>query len=56
MSKASAPGTASRTVSARERALVIRKAQEDALARLPLNTLYIVLYIRSDPPQPNDFH
>lgn len=41
---------------ARERALAIKKSQEDALARLPLNTLYIVLDIRSDPPQPNDFH
>ncbi|EFY88763.1 hypothetical protein MAC_05198 [Metarhizium acridum CQMa 102] len=40
----------------RERALVTKKALEDALARLPLNTLFIVLYIRSDPPQPNDFH
>ncbi|KAL4916556.1 hypothetical protein BDW62DRAFT_103327 [Aspergillus aurantiobrunneus] len=43
-------------VTARERASIIKKAQEDALARLPLNTLFIVLYIRSDPPQPNDFH
>ncbi|KAL5360963.1 hypothetical protein BJX96DRAFT_165553 [Aspergillus floccosus] len=56
ISKASATSTAGRAVSARERALAIRKAQEDALARLPLNTLYIVLWIRSDPPQPNDFH
>ncbi|KKK20528.1 hypothetical protein P175DRAFT_0504931 [Aspergillus ochraceoroseus IBT 24754] len=43
-------------VTPRERALIIKKAQEDALARLPLNTLFIVLHIRSDPPQPNDFH
>ncbi|KMU85036.1 hypothetical protein CIHG_02819 [Coccidioides immitis H538.4] len=43
-------------VTARERASIIKKAQEDALARLPLNTLFIVLYIRSDPPQSNDFH
>ncbi|OJD10819.1 hypothetical protein ACJ73_09685 [Blastomyces percursus] len=53
MSKASATSTASRPS---DRALAIRKAQEDALARLPLNTLYIVLWIRSDPPRPNDFH
>ena len=41
---------------ARDRALAIKRTQEEALARLPLNALYIVLYIRSDPPRPNDFH
>ena len=40
----------------RERALALKKIQEEALAKLPLNTLYIILYIRADPPQPNDFH
>ncbi|KAJ5808726.1 hypothetical protein N7474_009995 [Penicillium riverlandense] len=41
---------------ARERAAIIKKQQEDALARLPLNALFIVLWIRSDPPRQNDFH
>lgn len=41
---------------ARERSLVIKQAQENALTKLPLNTLYIALYIRSDPPRPDDFH
>ncbi|KAJ5492700.1 hypothetical protein N7539_001446 [Penicillium diatomitis] len=41
---------------ARERAALIKKQQEDALAALPLNALFIVLWIRSDPPRPNDFH
>ncbi|KAJ5778484.1 hypothetical protein N7520_001730 [Penicillium odoratum] len=41
---------------ARERATIIKKQQEDALARLPLNSLFIVLWIRSDPPRQNDFH
>lgn len=36
--------------------LALKKIQEEALAKLPLNTLYIVLYIRQDPPEPNDFH
>ncbi|KAK2865485.1 hypothetical protein FQN49_003524 [Arthroderma sp. PD_2] len=40
----------------RERALAIKKTQEEALNRLPLNSLYIVLWIRSDPPQANNFH
>ncbi|KAM5442921.1 hypothetical protein MferCBS31731_001793 [Microsporum ferrugineum] len=39
-----------------EKALAIKKIQEEALSRLPLNTLYIVLWIRSDPPTPNNFH
>ncbi|KAJ0421186.1 hypothetical protein BJY00DRAFT_312372 [Aspergillus carlsbadensis] len=42
--------------SQRERGLLIKKAQEEALARLPIDTLFIVLYIRNDPPQLNDFH
>ncbi|KAJ5864168.1 uncharacterized protein N7529_006084 [Penicillium soppii] len=33
-----------------------RKKQADLLASLPPNTLYINLYIRSDPPLSNDFH
>ncbi|PYH75179.1 uncharacterized protein BO88DRAFT_356220 [Aspergillus vadensis CBS 113365] len=56
MSASSGTGTAQPPTSARERALAIKKSQEDALSRLPLNTLFIVLYIRSDPPRLNDFH
>lgn len=40
----------------REKAFALKKIQEEALAKLPLSTLYIVLYIRADPPQPDDFH
>ncbi|OAX82370.1 hypothetical protein ACJ72_03287 [Emergomyces africanus] len=40
----------------KERADAIKEAQGHALSHLPLNTLYIVLYIRSDPPRENDFH
>jgi len=40
----------------KERALTIKKTHEEALTRLKLNTLSIVIWIRSDPPQPNDFH
>ncbi|RAL01567.1 uncharacterized protein BO80DRAFT_424771 [Aspergillus ibericus CBS 121593] len=47
---------ASRVNAAKERALAIKQLQEEALKRLPLNTLYIVLWIRSDPPRLNDFH
>lgn len=35
----------------KEKGLALKKIQEEALARLPLNTLYIVLYIRGDPPR-----
>ncbi|KAL4881775.1 hypothetical protein BJY04DRAFT_188099 [Aspergillus karnatakaensis] len=42
--------------SPRERAAMIKRAQEDQLAQLPVNNLYIVLWIRDDPPRPNDFH
>lgn len=35
---------------------MIKKQQEDALARLLLNTLFIVLWIRSDPPRQNNFY
>ncbi|KAK2761589.1 hypothetical protein FQN54_001417 [Arachnomyces sp. PD_36] len=41
---------------AKEKAAENKRAQEEALSRLPLNTLYVVLYIRSDPPRENDFH
>ena len=34
----------------------IRRLQEAALEALPLNKLYIGLWIRDDPPQPNNFH
>ncbi|EEQ34852.1 hypothetical protein McanMca71_001940 [Microsporum canis] len=40
----------------KERALAIKQLQEEALRSLPPNSLYIVLYIRSDPPEPNNFH
>ncbi|KZF22516.1 hypothetical protein L228DRAFT_267914 [Xylona heveae TC161] len=43
-------------MSLRQEAALIKKQQEDALARLPLNSLYIVLWIRSHPPHENDFH
>lgn len=43
-------------VNANEGALALTKIQEEALARLPLKTLYIGLWIRADPPKPNDFH
>lgn len=56
MQKQSVPSLAQQPKTARERATAIKKAQEEALTRLQLNTLYIVLYIRSDPPELNDFH
>lgn len=40
----------------REKALSIKKSQEQALSLLLPNALYIALYIRSDPPNANDFH
>lgn len=40
----------------KERAQEIRQAQQEALASLPHRTLFIVLFIRSDPPPANDFH
>lgn len=56
MHKSAFPSPAQPPKTAKERASAIKKTQEEALTRLPLNALYIVLYIRSDPPQPNDFH
>jgi hypothetical protein len=47
---------AERAKMARERALQIKRAQEQALASLPQRHLYIVLWIRRDPPITNDFH
>lgn len=41
---------------ARERAALIKEQQDGALANLPLNALFVVLHIRSDPPRQNDFH
>lgn len=35
---------------------MIKRRQEEALANLPQNALFIVLWIRSDPPRQNDFH
>jgi hypothetical protein len=34
----------------------VKRLQEIALAQLPRNGLFIVLYLRSDLPLPNDFH
>ncbi|KAJ9400228.1 hypothetical protein DTO282F9_2998 [Paecilomyces variotii] len=56
MNKSQSSSPAQPPMAPRERALAIKKAQEEALAQLPVDTLYIILYIRSDPPQPNDFH
>jgi hypothetical protein len=47
---------AERQKAARERALQIKQLQESALEALPLRKLYIVLWIRNDPPTANDFH
>ena len=57
-SKASSSATnaADKLKAAREKALQIKQLQEEALAALPLNKLYIVLWIRNDPPIANDFH
>lgn len=44
MQKQSVPGPAQQPKTARERAAAIKKAQEEALARLQLNTLYYSLY------------
>lgn len=41
---------------ARQKSADIKKKQSEILAGLPPNTLHISLYIRSDPPLPNDFH
>ena len=41
---------------ARQNSAATRKKKAHHLASLPQNTLYINLYIRSDPPLPNDFH
>lgn len=40
----------------REKANLIKQLQDEALRNLSPNTLYIVLYLRSDPPEPNNFH
>ncbi|KKY27214.1 hypothetical protein UCRPC4_g01197 [Phaeomoniella chlamydospora] len=39
-----------------QKRIQIKQAQEEALERLPLRKLYIVLWIRNDPPEQNDFH
>ncbi|KAJ5474895.1 hypothetical protein N7475_004461 [Penicillium sp. IBT 31633x] len=41
---------------ARQRSAETKKKQADILARLAPGTLYISLYLRSDPPLLNDFH
>ncbi|OQE36110.1 hypothetical protein PENCOP_c012G07008 [Penicillium coprophilum] len=40
----------------RQQPAEIKKKQAKSLAGLPPSTLHISLYIRSDPPLPNDFH
>lgn len=40
----------------KERTLASKRAQEEALSRLPPYELFIVLYIRSSPPTRDDFH
>ncbi|MCJ1469414.1 hypothetical protein MMC07_008047 [Pseudocyphellaria aurata] len=47
---------AERQQAARETGLQIKQLQEAALADLSQHKLFILLYIRSDPPVPNDFH
>jgi hypothetical protein len=47
---------AERAKVARERALQIKRAQGQALVSLPQRHLYIILWIRRDPPITNDFH
>lgn len=54
--KISATADTHHLTNVKEKGLALKKIQEEALAKLPLNTLYIVLYIRQDPPEPNDFH
>ncbi|KGO46050.1 hypothetical protein PEX1_047630 [Penicillium expansum] len=46
----------SRTEARRKSTDIIKKKQAESLAGLPPSTLHISLYIRSDPPLPNDFH
>lgn len=48
--------TAKRQKAAREGALRIKHLQESSLVALPQRKLYIVLWIRRDPPIANDFH
>ncbi|EMF09345.1 uncharacterized protein SEPMUDRAFT_166072 [Sphaerulina musiva SO2202] len=48
--------TSTTPLSSRERSARIRRLQDLALASLPVRGLFIVLWIRSDPPGPNDFH
>ena len=47
---------AERQKAAREKGGAIKQIQEAALKALPTNKLYVVLYIRDDPPTPGDFH
>ena len=59
-SKASGSGSTKpsikRGAGAESRRKQIKGAQEQALKDLPQRKLYIVLWIRADPPLPNDFH
>lgn len=47
---------AARIAEAKQRAATIKVQQEERLASLPINTLYIYLKNRSDPHIKNDFH
>lgn len=51
-----APRSALYTLENKVRLDEIRRLQDLALASLPVRGLFIVLWIRSDPPGPNDFH
>ena len=45
MHKLTTPSPAPLIQAARERGLVIKQLQEEALQKLPLNTLYIILWV-----------
>jgi hypothetical protein len=46
----------SRSQDRKERAQEIKRLQEQAVRQLPPGALYIALWLRSDPPPPDDFH
>lgn len=47
---------AEKSKEAKERALRIKQLQEEALEKLPAPKLYVVLFLRNDPPTANNFH
>ena len=46
----------SKSQTRKEKAQQIQRLQEQALSRLPPHTVYVALWLRNDPPPPNDFH